>query len=1154
MQNLTKIDKDNKYLSIIHVLKNILQRGTPTIASKYLQSALKLKDTSTDFLPLINSKPLNWQRIIKGDIENNNIPAKTFLEKIIPEYCGKYSFIKQLIIPEVQINDITQVKNKYFENQQVDFYFPQASLVIEIDGQQHNNQLYQDKERDDYLALYAIQTIRIKTVDIYNETDVLEMKINSIINRIELIIKNQNQKFPNKSVLESYQTSYLNNIDVTSDNKYKAIAIIRFQLLILELLENNILNFEDEWKLEVLCHDVENFCDLAIQDIFIWLKNLFILNSLEFKEPQIHLSYVPMSSKSIDVINIDFSLLQRYTDECQINEDVIYLRTDYFDTYRVLNADNPNNLKVSSFKEYDYFQLSTSKLIKYRLNKGKQYAYDDSLLFFIENIFFSDLQNVTFNKGQLAIIKNSLMGRDTIGLLPTGSGKSLCYQLVTMLQPTVNFVVCPIKSLMHDQKLELDSMQITRTNYITSDIESSEKNYILNNYSKGKYFCIFISPERFQTNTFREYLISMNDNLDFGYAVIDEVHCLSEWGHDFRTSYLNLADTIQKYMPKAKFIGLTATASIGVLRDIQNEFNIADSNVKYLSTPTRKELEFEVVADSKNNKYGSLRTILNETKYLFDEKEADYKAGIIFTQTVNGEKGCYNLSNLIKKDIGIEAKYFSGSIPKVYYKPIMSNKDFNIYKINTQKEFKENKFPLMIATKAFGMGVNKKNVHFTIHYGIPSSVEALYQEAGRAGRDKDKFSEKHKAKCTVLLTNELSIDDLQIWQDDVNLSDTKSLAKTLLGDLKTNFFMHTSSLDVIENEEIYISMIINNFCNSGQKNIILNGSAIQIERYNESNKKIEKVCIGKQKIEKSLYRLKQLGIIEDWTIENFFKCGKFIISCYEYDEEGVRLSLFRTISKYDSDFVIEDINQNDKYKKYNDILEEKNTNVSDITKCLKVLLHWSYDHFAGNRKQSLKNIYDNCIGCSSGKTTNSQFKQSIENYFKITLSTQILQELADNKDNYIKINDIFYSKSKNDDEKSISKRKQKELRDQLSRFLETYMNNTSLNIISGLLRLLLNDYDNADGRKRLENAMGQIKNREQKVKDEMLELILKIGNDMLMTQKNELSRSLSIAYSEKAEYIFSNLKDEYSLSCFVNSKMDAISNLNQRVKGLKWIS
>ena len=228
-------------------------------------------------------------------------------------------------------------------------------------------------------------------------------------------------------------------------------------------------------------------------------------------------------------------------------------------------------------------------------------------LFLLWNIFLQtdeslEYETLKFREGQLSIISNALAKNDTIGLLPTGSGKSVCYQLSAILQPAISFVVCPIKSLMFDQKIDLDSVLFTRVNHISSSDDSEDKKKIQNEFGQGKYFFIFISPERFQLKTFRQYFSSVNEKFNIAYAVIDEVHCLSEWGHDFRTSYLNLSNTIQRHCTKFNFIGLTATASINVLKDIQIEFGIKQENVKTPANYTRSELEF-IVIDDNNDKF-----------------------------------------------------------------------------------------------------------------------------------------------------------------------------------------------------------------------------------------------------------------------------------------------------------------------------------------------------------------------------------------------------------------------------------------------------------------------------------------------------------------------------------------------------------------------
>ncbi|RZJ98643.1 MAG: ATP-dependent DNA helicase RecQ, partial [Flavobacterium sp.] len=351
------------------------------------------------------------------------------------------------------------------------------------------------------------------------------------------------------------------------------------------------------------------------------------------------------------------------------------------------------------------------------------------LEFFLENIF----DKPGFREGQFPIISNVLNRKDTIGLLPTGGGKSLCYQLPCLLQPSINFVVCPIKSLMYDQNDNLTKTLITNVSFITSDLEAVERREIETNFEQGRYLFVWISPEKFQIPSFRDKISTITAKFSIAYAVVDEVHCLSEWGHDFRTSYLNLAKTIDKLSPKdengegkVKFIGLTATASVNVLKDIIIEFSrqkqrLEDENIKSLLDYSRKELQFEVIND-KGDKSQKIRDLLQELKNTESFIETREKAGIVFTPNVNGTYGCYPVSNTLSSIYQSKVSWFSGDVPKVdEYDAngnrtgrkidLMPRKEFNKHKLEVQKDFKENKYQLLVATKAFGMGIDKQNIY-----------------------------------------------------------------------------------------------------------------------------------------------------------------------------------------------------------------------------------------------------------------------------------------------------------------------------------------------------------------------------------------------------------------------------------------------------------
>ena len=537
IQNIQSKQKPSKYLPAICILKNILQRGKPTLMSNFLQDNIGSIHKTDNFnigYPLIDSTSPKWSRIIKGDVKGNFFPAQQFFDELIPKYLSEYQYIQQLLIPEIPINEITQVDVEDFRGQQVDFYLPQAALVIEIDGSQHVAD--NDKIRDNHTKKYGIRTIRIKVSDLNEENEIFLEKIQQIIIRIEDKSSKQTEfkkQHPSLISLDDYARAY--------DSKHKldhpflvSTAIIRFQLFILELLESGALSLDDNWSFELLERDVSGFAELAIKDIFLWFDNILQLHKVDFLEPKISIKKVKSLEKFSNekLIKVDFSILKRYTDEFQDHLEVYFIRADYLDNYIHYKKD----FKTPTLEPYDYFKVSTTKLIDYKLIVGGNKSDEKPLLFLAWNLFLQinsglTLGKFSFREGQLPVILNALARRSTLGLLPTGSGKSLCYQLCAILQPAVSFVVSPIKALMYDQKADLDLAFLSRTNHITSADDGEDKEKILNEFGAGKYLFIFISPERFQIKSFRKHFISVNKKFNIAYAVIDEIHCLGNEFH-----------------------------------------------------------------------------------------------------------------------------------------------------------------------------------------------------------------------------------------------------------------------------------------------------------------------------------------------------------------------------------------------------------------------------------------------------------------------------------------------------------------------------------------------------------------------------------------------------------------------------------------------
>ena len=1152
IQNLQGKRVETEYLGAICILKNILQRGSPTLMSSYLQGNLGELHKTVDFhLPtaLISNRSVSWSRIIRGDEHNDYYPAQKFIEELIPRYLDEFSFIQQLIIPEVPINDITQVKVDKYEEQQVDFYLPQAYLVIEIDGEQHSGKEKADATRDEHFGNYGIEVIRIKTHDLVQENSSFLAAVDAIKKRIERIIASELKRRDNGDYrigLIDYQSSYLEPIS-TDKSELIATAIIRFQILILELLERRELRFEEDWNIEVLCHDTIGFSKLAIEDLFVWFRCLLQLQKTPFTEPTIDLQEIDAESgfSRTDSLKVDFSLLQRYTDEFQTNEGVIFVRTDYFDRYLAFKkGDSNQGLKFSHFETYDYFQISTSNLIKYDLTFGGENSDEKPLLYLLWNLFlqnYSDLsiETLKFREGQLPIIANILSRNDTIGLLPTGSGKSVCYQMAAILQPAISFVVCPIKALMYDQKADLDNVYFTRTNHITGDFDAAEKARIQREFGRGKYFFIFISPERFQIKTFREYFRSVNSNFKIAYAVIDEVHCLSEWGHDFRTSYLNLSATIQRFCSDFNFLGLTATASLKVLTDLKIEFGIKQENVKTPMVYTREELEFNVIDDQgdKVTEVVNLLHKIDQNEKVLELKGKETKCGIIFTPTVNGRSGCYPLSQRLSNVLNAKVNYYSGSIPRIDGHEIMKSNEFDLYKNRIQDGFKKNEFSLLTATKAFGMGVNKGNIHYTIHYGIPGSMESLYQEAGRAGRDKPRFKAK-KAQCYVLLSKSHDKQILdQVFKPKITLTELQELSKKIKGDVNSNLFLFLVGQDSIKKEFEIISKLYRTYARPKASGIIVRGSSIKSK---------------KAQTEKAIYRLSQLGIVKDWTIESFFGGGEFEVEFFEFNEKKIKEALIATIRKYEANFNIDSLPKEDKYDAYRKILNEAPAHYTKVDKMILILLQWTYDNFTDSRRQSLKNIYENCRDLADEPSKKDEFKQRIENYFKISEATYVLQHVAENPMDHSKWFEVFCQIEENKLTNSfITERQQESLRDNLSRFLESYMNNTGLDLISGLLRLMLNDFENADGANRLRSSLNYVKSLENDAKKYILGEILWVGTHLKNSSKAILAKELSFYFESIIELktIYEALRSEHILNIIIGNYNGRLEDINNKLYG-----
>ncbi len=306
-----------------------------------------------------------------------------------------------------------------------------------------------------------------------------------------------------------------------------------------------------------------------------------------------------------------------------------------------------------------------------------------------------------FRPGQEALIDGVLSGRDVFGIMPTGGGKSMCYQIPALLLPGITLVVSPLISLMRDQVMALKAAGIQAA-FINSTLTASQLNAVYRNLRAGQYKLVYVAPERLDTPSF----LDLAAQLPIQFLAVDEAHCISQWGQDFRPSYLRIVQFIQA-LPRRPVIGAyTATATEQVRQDVERILMLR-SPVRTVTGFDRPNLYFEVQKPEMRDQ--QLRQLI---------RHRQGKSGIVYCSTrKNVETVCQMLC-----DQGFAAtRYHAG----------LSEQERN----ENQEDFLYDRKPIMVATNAFGMGIDKSNVSFVIHYNMPKSMEAYYQEAGRAGRD-----------------------------------------------------------------------------------------------------------------------------------------------------------------------------------------------------------------------------------------------------------------------------------------------------------------------------------------------------------------------------------------------------------------------------------
>ena len=306
-----------------------------------------------------------------------------------------------------------------------------------------------------------------------------------------------------------------------------------------------------------------------------------------------------------------------------------------------------------------------------------------------------------FRDGQAQLIDAILAGRDVFGIMPTGGGKSLCYQIPAMLLPGLTFVISPLISLMQDQVTSLKELGIPAA-YVNSSLSAEQMRAVYSNIRAGRYKIVYVAPERLETESF----LRLADDVRIDLLAVDEAHCISQWGQDFRPSYLKILNFVHALRRRPVVAAFTATATDEVRQDVAEILELRDP-LCVVTGFDRPNLRWIVMTPQ--HKSATLLQLL---------RERQGQSGIVYCATrKNVEKVCQTLC-----EEGFTATRYHAGLSEAERR-------------GNQEDFVYDRKAVMVATNAFGMGIDKSNVRFVIHYNMPKSLEAYYQEAGRAGRD-----------------------------------------------------------------------------------------------------------------------------------------------------------------------------------------------------------------------------------------------------------------------------------------------------------------------------------------------------------------------------------------------------------------------------------
>lgn len=923
--NKYDISKDER--TIYSLILRLLNRGIVLKSSAETETLLKSRFNDGNYGDLnILTDYIEYRNpILICDSEREREFAAYYFPRVLGKSWASY------ITSQVSLEELLPDNHNDYENCRADFLVAGYSkkikpLVIELDGYEHRQAAIYDKRRR--LALrnggYEVLSFKNELVDCHSNEISEELKAFFDVEKTEQIVE--------------------------VNNKYLVACKLQhqFSIAITKALEMGYIPPKSRFNPHV---STTLLSDADIE---------YILDAAIIEVERLVSRFCELYGVTIDCVLNDSNTkpISLNVGDGEPGFNGILIRDNYF--------------------TYDYL----CKLEKFDASvKPQEKIGDDTLLFFLNYVFGHN----EFRPGQLNAIKRLLCKDNSIVLLPTGSGKSVIYQLSSYLVPGMIVVISPLKSLINDQVSNLE-LRCGISNAIgiisrSGNEQLERRKRDLRHMKCNATSLLYISPERLQIPNFRTDIIGMLESNNVFAVAIDEAHCVSEWGHDFRPSYLAIGKNCRKLFSinsnEPALIALTGTASSKVLSDIQRTLQITDKNaVIYPDTFERDELIFSVIECSSDEKIdnisymlrGDIPELFNFEFERFNARAGDStNSGIIFTPFTGGVLKQY-AAPMVEQRLRCD-------LPNVrtatYYSKVPDGWDRATWEVNISenaKLFRENEINVLVATKAFGMGIDKGNIRYTIHDGIPQSIEGFYQEAGRAGRD------GNNSHCIVLFSDDNREENADLLNPQLDLETLRSKYSNSNGtdDVHAQLFFHLNGFRGIDTE-----------CNTINKIIDLLpykyrvGQSINIDIYDRQNFDNKESYDNGKSIAQAIVRLINLGIINDYQYE--YGKGKYIVVIGSLSRDD--------INKRFEDYV-KSFNAADVSKQKEMLLSIPGTDRNAVKQIAKLLISYTYAQIESGRRRQLITIYETMqkVAARNREEQGAIIKDEINKYFALPKS------------------------------------------------------------------------------------------------------------------------------------------------------------------------